>query len=67
MTSSPVTLSARAGEAQPHAPGRVEHFEAVRRRLTPDGVFCQWLPVHQLDLQTLRSIVRSFVRVYPHS
>ncbi|HEY5374528.1 MAG TPA: fused MFS/spermidine synthase, partial [Polyangiaceae bacterium] len=43
----------------------VEHFEAVRRRLGSGGVFCQWLPLHQLDLETLRSIVRSFVTVYP--
>ena len=38
----------------------VEHFQAVRDRLTPEGLFCQWLPLHQLDLDTLRSIVRSF-------
>ena len=44
----------------------VEHFDAVRRRLTEQGVFCQWLPLHQLDLETLRSIVGSFVAVYPH-
>ncbi len=43
----------------------VEHFAAVRARLDVDGVFCQWLPLHQLDLLTLRSIVRSFVSVYP--
>jgi spermidine synthase len=30
-------------------------------------VCCQWLPVHQLDLPTLRSIMRSFVTVYPTS
>jgi spermidine synthase len=45
----------------------VEHFAAVRERLTSDGVFVQWLPLHQLDLATLRSIVRSFLRVYPAS
>jgi len=45
----------------------VEHFEAVHLRLDPGGVFCQWLPLHQLDLETLRSIVRSFVMVYPKS
>jgi spermidine synthase len=45
----------------------VEHFDAVQQRLTPQGVFCQWLPLHQLDLETLRSIVASFVRVYPQS
>jgi spermidine synthase len=43
----------------------VEHFEAVRRRLEDGGVFCQWLPLHQLDLETLRSIVRSFLIAYP--
>ena len=45
----------------------VEHFQAVRQRLNEHGVFCQWLPLHQLDLGTLRSIVRSFVEVYPHA
>ena len=45
----------------------VEHFEAVRARLASGGIFCQWLPLHQLDLETLRSIVRSFVNVYPKS
>lgn len=43
----------------------VEHFSAVRSRLRADGLFCQWLPLHQLDIATLRSIVRSFVTVYP--
>ena len=55
---------ARSGSAALYT---IEHFEAVRRRLNPTGVFCQWLPVHQLDLATLRSIVRSFVTVYPTS
>ena len=44
----------------------VEHFRAVRERLTDAGVFCQWLPLHQLDLDTLRSIVRSYLAVYPN-
>ncbi|WP_233505969.1 fused MFS/spermidine synthase [Rhodoferax lacus] len=43
----------------------VEHFQAVRERLAEGGLFCQWLPLHQLDLQTLRAIVQSFVTVYP--
>lgn len=45
----------------------VEHFQAVRARLRAGGLFCQWLPLHQLDLATLRSIVRSFVTVYPRT
>ncbi len=43
----------------------VEHFEAVRLRLEPAGLFCQWLPLHQLDLATLRTIVQSFLSAYP--
>ncbi len=43
----------------------VEHFRAVQARLAAGGLFCQWLPLHQLDLPTLRSIVQAFVAVYP--
>src|SRR5690606_21189460 len=53
---------ARSGSASLYT---VEHFESVRQRLADDGVFCQWLPLHQLDLQTLRSIVRSYLNVFP--
>jgi spermidine synthase len=45
----------------------VEHFEAVRARLSDAGVFCQWLPLHQLELTSLRSVVRSFLAVYPRA
>lgn len=43
----------------------VEHFRAVRERLADDGLFCQWLPLHQLDVDTVRSIVRSFLVAFP--
>jgi len=43
----------------------VEHFTAVRARLAGGGLFCQWLPLHQLDLDTLRSIVRAHRLVFP--
>ena len=43
----------------------VEHFQAVRARLAPDGLFCQWLPLHQMDRDTLASIVAAFRRVWP--
>jgi spermidine synthase len=42
-----------------------EHFSAVRERLAPGGLFCQWLPLYQLDLPSLQSIVRTFLEVYP--
>ncbi len=43
----------------------VEHFSAVRALLAPHGVFCQWLPLYQLDAPSLRTIIRSFLAVYP--
>jgi spermidine synthase len=42
-----------------------EQFAAVRARLAPGGLFCQWLALHQMDLGTLRSIVAAFIAVYP--
>lgn len=53
---------ARSGSAALYT---VEHFQAVQQRLADGGLFCQWLPLHQLDLASLRSIVRSFLAVYP--
>ncbi|HZF79531.1 MAG TPA: spermidine synthase, partial [Rubrivivax sp.] len=44
----------------------VEHFLGVRGRLRAEGLFCQWLPLHQLDLASLRSIVAAFVAAYPN-
>jgi spermidine synthase len=41
-----------------------EHFEAIRARLAPDGLFCQWLPLYQLEPETLRVIVRTFLDVF---
>ena len=43
----------------------VEHFSAVRSKLQPGGVFCQWLALYQMDIETLRSIVAAFLQVYP--
>ena len=53
---------ARSGSAALYT---AEHFRAVRSRLGPGGLFCQWLPLHQLDLDTLRSIVASFRSAFP--
>lgn len=45
----------------------VEHFRAIDARLAEGGLFCQWLPLHQLDIATLGSIVRAFVQVHPQA
>lgn len=43
-----------------------EHFAAVRARLAQGGLFCQWLPLYQLDLPSLRAIIRAFIEIYPN-
>jgi spermidine synthase len=55
---------ARSGSAALYT---VEHFQAVRERLADGGLFCQWLPLHQLERDTLRSIVAAFVAVHPQA
>lgn len=42
-----------------------EQFAAVKARLAEGGLFCQWLPLYQLGLPSLRAIIRSFLDVYP--
>ena len=42
-----------------------EHFQAVRRRLEDGGVFCQWIPMTQVDRQVLNIVVRTFMEVFP--
>ncbi len=42
-----------------------EHFEAVRRRMAPEGIFCQWIPLHQLSPELVRLIVRTYLDAFP--
>jgi spermidine synthase len=42
-----------------------EHFAAVRERLLPGGVFCQWLPLYQLGEAELRVVLATFLDVFP--
>ena len=44
-----------------------EHFRAIRDRLSPEGLFVQWLPMYQLDEPTARAIVRTFLDVFPNA
>jgi spermidine synthase len=45
----------------------LEHFEAVRDHLEPDGLFCQWLPLYQLSEEELRVIAATFLDVFPNA
>ena len=42
-----------------------EHFEAVRARLAPGGLFCQWLPLYQLSEAGVRRDRRDLPRRVP--
>jgi len=42
----------------------LEHFEHAKQRLAPGGVFGQWLPLYQLDPETLRVICRTFLAAF---
>ncbi len=42
----------------------LEHFANVRRHLAPGGLFGQWLPLYQLDPQTLGVICRTFTEAF---
>lgn len=43
----------------------VEHYELVRKRLRPGGLFAQWLPMYQLDRADFDIIVRSMLEAFP--
>ena len=49
------------------APALFTRWSIFRPRglLEPGGLFCQWLPLYQLDLDVLRVIVRTFLQVFP--
>jgi spermidine synthase len=42
-----------------------EMLETVARRLAPDGLFCQWLPLYQLTREEFDVIARTFLAVFP--
>lgn len=43
----------------------VDFYQAVRQRLTPDGIFLQWLQAYEVDAATVRTILASLARVFP--
>jgi spermidine synthase len=44
-----------------------EFYELVRKRLESDGIFCQWIPLHGMDLKQYMAIVHTFFAAYPHT
>lgn len=43
-----------------------EFFELARSKLNPDGVFCQWIQLYELQPADLQVILRSLKTVFPH-
>ena len=43
-----------------------EFFEMGRSRLTDEGVFVQWLQIYQLSIDSLRSVLATYQKVFPH-
>ena len=57
---------------RPHGVGEgrlfsLEHYQNVRRALTENGLFCQWLPIYQLNYENLEVIAATFQRVFPET
>ena len=43
-----------------------EFFELGRRRLTEQGIFVQWVQIYQLSTESLRSVLATYQKVFPH-
>jgi spermidine synthase len=44
-----------------------EFYELTRQRLSPGGVFMQWLPFHSLTEADYKAIIRTCRSVFPHT
>ncbi|MGA2324225.1 MAG: fused MFS/spermidine synthase [Sedimentisphaerales bacterium] len=44
-----------------------EFYRLVREHLTNDGVFVEWVPLHDLSIEEFKIIVRTFQSVFPHT
>jgi len=44
-----------------------DFYELCKRILTPNGVMCQWVPLHRLPEEYFKMIIRTFIDVFPHT
>ncbi|MEC7986132.1 MAG: hypothetical protein VX278_13290 [Myxococcota bacterium] len=45
----------------------VEYWRLGRARLHQDGVFCQWIQLYNMPPEAFRSLIQSFVLVFPNA
>ena len=43
-----------------------EFFELGRARLSEQGIFVQWVQIYQLSTESLRSVLATYQKVFPH-
>ena len=43
-----------------------EFFELGRQRLNEDGIWVQWVQIYQLSTESLRSVLATYHKVFPH-
>ena len=43
-----------------------EFFELGSARLNDEGIFVQWVQIYQLSTESLRSVLATYTRVFPH-
>jgi spermidine synthase len=43
-----------------------EFFELGRARLNDDGIWVQWVQIYQLSTESLRSVLATYQKVFPH-
>ena len=44
-----------------------EYYQSIKRRLRPQGVVCQWMPMYQMSKKSFDVAFRSFVAVFPNA
>ncbi|MBN1782308.1 fused MFS/spermidine synthase [bacterium] len=42
----------------------IEHLQAVKSHLAPEGVFCQWIQMSQFSHETFKIVVNTFLQVF---
>jgi spermidine synthase len=44
----------------------VEYYRMCRDRLKPGGIVCQWTPLYETSLDSVKSVIATFFHVFPH-
>jgi spermidine synthase len=44
-----------------------EYYELCRKRLAPGGIVSQWVPIHSLNTDVVRSMMATFLAVFPEA